>query len=151
MSSWAPQVRSSGSPSGRVVCSTRLPGGVRGRPHTAPAWSSPAGGRVGGSVGAVEAHDGVEVHQPAALVLRDLRERQPPVLRPVAGADAEGGGQGAAQVGGEPRPQRARRGPATAPRRRSRSDVGVEGGADPRVVGVVAVPAAARAGRSRVG
>ena len=93
------------------------------------------------SVGSVEANDGVEVDQPAALVLGDLGERQPPVVGPVAGADAEGGGQGAAQVGGEPRPQHPGVG---LPEHRAVVVVAVwiEGGTDPRVVAVVALPAA---------
>ena len=99
-------------------------------------------GGVGGSVRAVQAYDGVEVDQPAALVFGDLGERQPTMLRPVAGTDTQTGGQGAAQVGGEPRPQRARVG---LPQHRADVVVGlrVKSGADPWVVAVVAVPAGA--------
>jgi hypothetical protein len=47
-------------------------------------------------VRAVEADHGVEVHQPTALVLRNLGVGQPGVVREVADPDAERAGQGAA-------------------------------------------------------
>src|SRR5690606_22343787 len=47
----------------------------------------PGWGGVGGAVGAVEADHGVEVHEPASLVLGDLAVRQPRVVGEIAHPD----------------------------------------------------------------
>jgi hypothetical protein len=53
----------------------------------------PVRGGVGGSVGAVDADDGVEVDQAAALVFGDLGVGQPGDLRELALGQAGGGGE----------------------------------------------------------
>ena len=82
-SSCAPQPSTSGVPSGRCAVRVAARRGVGdGGPQRGEV--EPGRWRVGGSVGAVEADDGVEVHEPAALVLGDLGVGQPGVLAELA-------------------------------------------------------------------
>ncbi len=99
--------------------------------------------RVSGSIGPVEADDGVEVHQPAALVFGDFGVGQPGVIPELDTLHPERGGQRAAKRDGEPCPQRPGVG---LPEHRPLVVVGirVERSADPGVVGLVSIPAAAR-------
>ena len=65
----------------------------------------PRGWDVDRPVWAVDADHRVEVHKPPALVLGHLGVGQPSVVGEVPDADAEGGGEGAAEGFGEAVPQ----------------------------------------------
>ena len=70
-----------------------------------PVAVCPVRRRGAGSVGAVEADDGVEVHEPAALVLGDLGVGQAGVVAELADLDSEHLREDAAQADGEAVPQ----------------------------------------------
>jgi hypothetical protein len=95
-------------------------------------------------LGAVEADDGVEVHESAGLELGDLCERDTDALTPGALAHASLGREDADQLDHEAVPQR---GDVPVPQHRALVVIGgrVDRLAQLRVVGVVALAAAARA------
>jgi hypothetical protein len=102
-----------------------------------------APGAVGAVLGAIQAHDRVEVHQPAGLELGDLRIGHANTLAPLALTEARPRRENSNQLDHEPVPQR--RGVPVPQHRtlvvvRRRVDRGAQLG-----VVVVALPAAARA------
>lgn len=92
----------------RVVADPR--GGGANQLHQVPSGEVDRGRRVRVVVGdgarrAVQADQGVEVDDRAALELRDLRERHPTPTAQVGHRQPQPGGQGAGQGNGEPPPQ----------------------------------------------